>query len=252
MSRVIHDFHHHARQRSDSQPHPDAGEDDLVVRFDYDKITGRVVPGDGYQLETRTPLGQYNVLVQFSVAKQFSSDWLVEFDLKKMVTTALSSMGVQEDRFADITDSVFLAIDMAESPRLPLDVSVWDATWVDECEPTVVPAAASFIEGLERVRLTELQDHVIRQTPSCAICWEDFAQQRQLQPVQVLVTRLPCSHRYHLDCIALCLERSNLCPMCRYPMPTQDQANCVASLQDPGKEGTIWSVTILTLQVPHI
>lgn len=38
--------------------------------------------------------------------------------------------------------------------------------------------------------------------------------------VDQLLPRLPCLHHFHLHCIIPWLEKNRLCPVCRYPMPT--------------------------------
>ncbi|XP_004292407.1 PREDICTED: RING finger protein 44-like [Fragaria vesca subsp. vesca] len=79
------------------------------------------------------------------------------------------------------------------------------------------PAATSFIHGLKRLRLDTLEEAVIRKTPTCAICLQDFA-----ESVEQLITCLPCKHHYYVNCIVLCLEINHICPLCRHPMPTAE------------------------------
>ncbi|PRQ45076.1 putative transcription factor C2H2 family [Rosa chinensis] len=92
--------------------------------------------------------------------------------------------------------------------------------------PKFIPASNSSIEGLEQMTLDIT---TITQTPSCVICLEDFAafvDYQQKEPI----TRLPCGHHYHVHCIVQWLEFSHLCPLCRYPMPTEDdRSNCGGS-----------------------
>nr|XP_011458237.1 PREDICTED: RING-H2 finger protein ATL7-like [Fragaria vesca subsp. vesca] len=82
-------------------------------------------------------------------------------------------------------------------------------------EANLTPANRSFIHGLKKSRLDNLEEAVIRETPSCAICLDDFA-----ESVEQLLTCLPCKHHYHVNCIVPWLERNHMCPLCRYPMPT--------------------------------
>ncbi|EHA8590538.1 putative E3 ubiquitin-protein ligase RZF1-like [Cocos nucifera] len=49
--------------------------------------------------------------------------------------------------------------------------------------------------------------------PMCSICLEIFEAGAEL-------IGLPCSHEFHRSCATKWLERSHLCPLCRYPMPT--------------------------------
>ncbi|XP_010927451.1 uncharacterized protein [Elaeis guineensis] len=74
-----------------------------------------------------------------------------------------------------------------------------------------VPASLASIEKLEKVICNsvgdEFKEHV------CVICLEEF-------DIGMEVTRMPCMHVFHGDCLARWLERSHLCPFCRYEMPT--------------------------------
>ncbi|XP_038980622.1 E3 ubiquitin-protein ligase RNF181-like [Phoenix dactylifera] len=38
--------------------------------------------------------------------------------------------------------------------------------------------------------------------------------------VGVEVTAMPCSHEFHRTCLGKWLEKSHLCPLCRFPLPT--------------------------------
>ena len=69
-----------------------------------------------------------------------------------------------------------------------------------------VPATRSSIEALEKIRFEGLDQ--------CMICLD------KLNSAVELVTRMPCKHIYHGDCIVQWLETSNLCPVCRFQMPT--------------------------------
>ena len=86
----------------------------------------------------------------------------------------------------------------------------------DEVAPR--PASGSAIAGLKEVSLERDAGS------SCTICLED------LVPLglegdggggdRVAVLKLPCSHVFHKDCIVRWLESSQLCPLCRYALPT--------------------------------
>lgn len=71
-----------------------------------------------------------------------------------------------------------------------------------------VPATNSSIENLDKVRF-QLGSKLVRE---CIICMEEFQTGSE-------VTRMPCSHVYHGECIFKWLKTSHLCPLCRYPMP---------------------------------
>lgn len=215
-------FNHCAVQRRTRKPEA-AGDDKLVIRLILERVSGSLVWSAGeFIVETSTPLAEKEIWADFCRIKQFSSDASIESEYAEMMAESLSSIGVPEAKHAAIIESVFVAVDAAVSSKLPLDVGLWDVTYRlqlnDGCRPNVTPAAKSSIEGLEQVELQH-DDDDLRQT--CALCLVDFAAQDQ---DQLVLTRLPCSHLYHLDCIVQCLEINHLCPMCRYPMPTEDQA----------------------------
>lgn len=67
------------------------------------------------------------------------------------------------------------------------------------------PATKSSIEVLEEV--------VINSHDSCAICMEKMV-------MGTIVTRMPCSHRFHRNCIVSWLERSYVCSLCRLKLLT--------------------------------
>ncbi|XP_008777376.1 E3 ubiquitin-protein ligase RNF165-like [Phoenix dactylifera] len=49
-------------------------------------------------------------------------------------------------------------------------------------------------------------------TELCAVCLEDFQSKQS-------VMRLPCSHKYHSDCLLPWLAAHAHCPCCRTPVP---------------------------------
>lgn len=50
----------------------------------------------------------------------------------------------------------------------------------------------------------------------CAICKDEIV------VAEEKVTRLPCKHYYHKECIVPWLGIRNTCPVCRYELPTDD------------------------------
>ncbi|KAI9024238.1 hypothetical protein DFJ74DRAFT_667771 [Hyaloraphidium curvatum] len=66
---------------------------------------------------------------------------------------------------------------------------------------------------------------------SCTVCFEDLPQGAVPPPpasdseYDKVVVRMPCSHLFHLPCLAPWLRnQSNACPACRYELPTGDPA----------------------------
>ncbi|XP_073059914.1 uncharacterized protein [Primulina eburnea] len=77
------------------------------------------------------------------------------------------------------------------------------------------PAAKSVVENLPSVVYTK---EVVEENSclvSCAVCMDEFAVGEKL-------TRMPCFHLYHGECILPWLHNRNTCPVCRYELPTDD------------------------------
>ncbi|XP_039037916.1 E3 ubiquitin-protein ligase RING1-like [Hibiscus syriacus] len=72
--------------------------------------------------------------------------------------------------------------------------------------PGPPPAAASAIEALPVVKITE--NHLINVT-HCPVCRDEFQ-------VGGEAKELPCKHLYHSDCTVPWLSIHNTCPVCRY------------------------------------
>ncbi|ERN02855.1 hypothetical protein AMTRI_Chr12g237380 [Amborella trichopoda] len=70
------------------------------------------------------------------------------------------------------------------------------------------PAAGHAVESLERVDMKEDEEII------CTICMCEM----DFGTVDVRV--MPCSHRYHGECIATWLANRSSCPVCRYQLPT--------------------------------
>ncbi|KAL1314644.1 hypothetical protein HN51_041468 [Arachis hypogaea] len=76
----------------------------------------------------------------------------------------------------------------------------------------MVPTSKSAIDSLEEVKLEKNNNA----TERCSICLTEFDYGDDAE--QVL--SMPCKHVYHQECIIHWLKTSHLCPLCRYPMPT--------------------------------
>nr|XP_023923848.1 E3 ubiquitin-protein ligase RZF1-like [Quercus suber]POE96363.1 e3 ubiquitin-protein ligase [Quercus suber] len=64
------------------------------------------------------------------------------------------------------------------------------------------------IQGLEEVRVEGLY-----MKEACPMCLEGLS-------MGLEAMRMPCLHVYHEGCIVEWLRKCNLCPLCRYEMPT--------------------------------
>jgi hypothetical protein len=81
---------------------------------------------------------------------------------------------------------------------------------------TAAPPPASAIVRRQLPRITIAADDLIEScNRECAICTDAIQ-------VGDVMTRLPCAHLYHPDCIDDWFQRSCLCPVCRYELPTDD------------------------------
>jgi hypothetical protein len=78
----------------------------------------------------------------------------------------------------------------------------------EDDEDVLVPASDASIESLEKVKLEDGATNGM-----CVICQIVFDPEME-------VTKMPCRHVYHQECIMQWLRTSHMCPVCRYPMPT--------------------------------
>jgi Ring finger domain len=74
------------------------------------------------------------------------------------------------------------------------------------------PAAKGVVETLPTIILSDEKE---KEIVTCAICKDEMA-------VEEKVTKLPCGHFYHKDCIVPWLGIRNSCPVCRFELPTDD------------------------------
>ncbi|KAL2504780.1 Anaphase-promoting complex (APC) [Abeliophyllum distichum] len=77
------------------------------------------------------------------------------------------------------------------------------------------PAAKSVVENLASLVLTKEETGANNNVVVCAVCKDEVA-------IGEKVTRMPCSHLYHGDCILPWLRIRNTCPVCRYELPTDN------------------------------
>ncbi|RCV38707.1 hypothetical protein SETIT_8G163700v2 [Setaria italica] len=83
--------------------------------------------------------------------------------------------------------------------------------------PSATPAlttasAASTVGGRRRAELTR----TLSKVEVCAVCLDEVRERRQR------VTRLPCSHKYHSECVLPWLAIQPDCPCCRALVPSAD------------------------------
>ncbi|KAK2975088.1 hypothetical protein RJ640_014450 [Escallonia rubra] len=71
-----------------------------------------------------------------------------------------------------------------------------------------VPATKSSIQALEKVTAVDSSLE-----GECVVCLQELVSAGQE------IARMPCRHMFHGDCVVQWLERSHLCPLCRFAMP---------------------------------
>ncbi|KAK9923140.1 hypothetical protein M0R45_031573 [Rubus argutus] len=201
----------------------DLSEDYIFVRFGHCRIAGPYSRRRREVIwEPLTVVEEVEFWFHLPSLKRENREWNPDYyrrKCKRKIFSSLSFMRVPEAERPNTVSKFFQVVEEAVSAAYPIDVGVWDITLrlVDNYEDEVVPAAASSsIEGLEKVRLDSL-DFATRSSP-CPICLEDF--EEPSGGVDQLLPRLPCLHHFHLHCIIPWLEKNHLCPVCRYPMPT--------------------------------
>ncbi|XP_050378039.1 E3 ubiquitin-protein ligase AIRP1-like [Argentina anserina] len=208
-------------------------EQESVPAFGVDKRPDRMVVKMGYQsasYDRRGPDGpsrrdsiqgyKFNrIFFKLEAIKEKGSPYRLK--CKRFFAYLIA----EGEKWIDIPEKVhrkamrrlFRVIDKAVNPDLPIYWQIWEITvrtW--EAPPpspppssiNFVPATSDSIEDLERLMLQVVGDE------TCAICLEEYD-----QPA-ALVTRLPCSHYFHADCIVLWLHTHHNCPLCRLAMPT--------------------------------
>lgn len=181
---------------------------------------------------------------------------------KNMIAGHLSRMGVPESEWSYIFRRIFRVVDVVV-PNVVIDVTISDVTTLtyDNYARTVedmvvsesleryraklIPATKSSIEGLEKVRVDNLEGEEEeeqcsrpkkRSRQSCVICLDPLdaarttEEQDSCAEQEVTINRLPCSHLYHGECIVMWLKINHMCPMCRYPMPTVEEAKPLQSI----------------------
>ncbi|PON64098.1 43kDa postsynaptic protein [Trema orientale] len=75
----------------------------------------------------------------------------------------------------------------------------------------VAPAAKASVEALEKVGY---DDVVSLEVLTCVVCLEELKGRSQL-------TRMPCSHLFHGECIEKWLQNHHSCPICRFELPIE-------------------------------
>ncbi|KAK2725572.1 hypothetical protein QYM36_000165 [Artemia franciscana] len=81
------------------------------------------------------------------------------------------------------------------------------------------PMPKEKIQNLERVKIAGSEDH------QCTICYESYK-------LQESVTKLPCDHLFHNDCIVPWLELHCTCPVCRRSFLEEEEKTSIMNPAD--------------------
>ncbi|XP_044474976.1 uncharacterized protein LOC123202887 [Mangifera indica] len=96
------------------------------------------------------------------------------------------------------------------SPNTDSDSEILEESMEDFPRP--IPASKEAIQNLEKASFLAISESM----RDCTICSEKFCANDGLNQI----VQMPCGHVYHEGCIIKWLEISNMCPLCRYRLPT--------------------------------
>ncbi|KAI6690960.1 hypothetical protein NL676_027788 [Syzygium grande] len=86
---------------------------------------------------------------------------------------------------------------------------------IDDTDFWAIPATPEAIDALKRMEPDNSPSEGDVMKP-CPICLEEMS------VIDEKVARMPCRHVFHYNCISQWLNTSHLCPLCRFPMPTDE------------------------------
>lgn len=118
----------------------------------------------------------------------------------------IESISLQPFRYATMEVRI-LAVTYEEHGLDDYDIARAERESMEQ-EVKPIPATQSSIDALERL----VFDDNLGSSMDCTVCMEEIT-------AGVEAIRMPCSHVYHSNCIVQWLQRSHLCPLCRYHMP---------------------------------
>merc|ERR1711998_455993 len=93
---------------------------------------------------------------------------------------------------------------------------------IHENVPATNPTSPAAIMDLPQCTMEEAG--TTRECTGCAVCHEEFEEAERL-------TKLPCGHLFHRECIMPWLEVQNTCPTCRHKLPRAQKGSGKQTVQ---------------------
>ncbi|XP_048447678.1 E3 ubiquitin-protein ligase SDIR1-like [Pyrus x bretschneideri] len=143
--------------------------------------------------EDRSRAALAEALVSFLHVPPQICDSVVEKIVQESLDAETDSRPYSDDMFVQMAAFITVVVD-DEFEGLETD------------DPKFVPASKSSIEKLKRAR--------VEVSATCSVCMEEMEVGSQ-------AIHMPCSHLYHKDCIVEWLDKSRVCPLCRFAMPSK-------------------------------
>ncbi|XP_048129497.1 RING-H2 finger protein ATL22-like [Rhodamnia argentea] len=153
--------------------------------------------------------------------------WVVAYETGEFVRMTESDIDIGIANAALYLEEVLASNNYSHLTKIPICMSLRIEIWwteqlelaealqesMDNADFGAIPATREAIDLLEKTRPDKSPSEGDMAEP-CSICLEE------MNALDVEVARMPCRHVFHYDCISRWLSTSHMCPLCRFPMPT--------------------------------